>query len=322
VAVLYPIAVFTFLAIFCVLVAVYLGVSGMQSSPKSELKRRLRAMSRQGSRELPPELRSEITRETAQADRILARFPLTRNLDSKLDHAGLELTASAFALGTAALALFSSALVLYLGKSVLLGLLTALATPLLAGGLLRFKAMQRAEKFTELFPDALTMIARSLRAGHSFNTAVQLVGQEIANPVGELFKMAYDQQQLGLRISDGLSNINGRLDSLDLRFFTTVVSIHSEAGGNLSEILDKLAVTIRERLRIRRQVRVYTAQGRMSGYVLGALPIIAFVAFNILNPSYESALIKEPMGVSILMLAAGMQLIGLLVIRNIIKIKI
>jgi tight adherence protein B len=320
--VLYPIVVSIFLTVFCVLLAVYFGVTRMQSSPKSELRRRLRNMAKLEAQQIPAELRSEITREIAPSDRILSRLPLTRNLDRQLDHAGLLLTASAFAAICGALALTGALLVAGLSHSVLLGVLTAAAVPLLALGYLKLKAVQRAEKFTELFPEALTMIARSLRAGHSFNTAVQLVGQEIANPVGELFKMAYDQQQLGLRISDSLSNLNGRVASLDLRFFTTVISIHSEIGGNLSEILDKLAVTIRERLRIRRQVQVYTAQGRMSGYVLGALPIIAFVAFNILNPSYESALITEPMGLYILATAATLQLIGLLIIKNIIKIKV
>jgi tight adherence protein B len=316
------IVAFIFLAVFSILLAVYLGVTGAQSSPKSELRRRLRNMARQDARGLPPELKSEITRETAPADRILSRLPITRNLDQQLDRAGLQLSASLFTLICVALALAAGVLASVLARSALLGVLVAALCAPLALVYLRVKTAQRTQRFTELFPEALTMIARSLRAGHSFNTAVQLVGQEIANPVGELFKMAYDQQQLGLRISDGLNNLNGRVDSLDLRFFTTLISIHSEIGGNLSEVLDKLAQTIRERLRIRRQVRVYTAQGRMSGYVLGALPIIAFVAFNILNPSYESALIKDPMGLSILALAAGMQLIGLLVIRKIIKIAI
>ncbi|MBC8018300.1 MAG: type II secretion system F family protein [Verrucomicrobia bacterium] len=319
---LFPIVAFIFLTAFCVLIAVYLGVAGIQASPKSELKRRLRHMAREGTQEMPAELRSEITRETAPLDRFLSRFSFTRNLDKKLDRAGLQLTVSAFVMITAALAVAGAAVAVLLTKSAFFGLPAAATSLLLAFGYLKFKTQRRAEKFTELFPDALTMIARTLRAGHSFNTAVQLVGQETPNPVGELFKTAYDQQLLGLRITDGLNNLNERVESLDLRFFTTVISINSEVGGNLSEILDKLSITIRERLRIRRQVRVYTAQGRMSGYVLGALPIIAFVAFNILNPTYESALIKEPMGIYALVLAACMQLVGLLIIRNIIKIKI
>ena len=319
---LFPIVACIFLTVFCVLVAAYLGVTVRQASPKGELKRRLRNMARQDSRDMSPELRSEITKEMTPADRILSRLPFTRDLDKKLDHAGLQITASGFAMLCGALALAGFALTVALTRSALLGLVALAASQLLALGYLRVKTRQRTDKFTALFPEALTMIARSLRAGHSFNTAVQLVGQEIANPVGELFKMAYDQQQLGLRISDGLNNLNGRVDSLDLRFFTTVVSIHTDIGGNLSEVLDKLAITIRERLRIRRQVQVYTAQGRMSGYVLGALPIIAFISFNILNPGYETALLKEPMGIYILAIAAGMQLLGLLVIKSIIKIRI
>nr|WP_284694659.1 type II secretion system F family protein [Geomonas sp. Red32] len=166
------------------------------------------------------------------------------------------------------------------------------------------------------------MIARSLRAGHSFTTAIQLVGQEVASPAGDLFKLAYDQQQLGLRLADALAELNGRIDSLDLRFFTTVVAINTEIGGNLSEVLDKLALTIRERLRIRRQVRVFTAQGRMSGYVLGALPVVSFLIISFVYPDYERALFREPTGIYIVVFAAVLQLFGLMVIRRIIRIQI
>jgi tight adherence protein B len=166
------------------------------------------------------------------------------------------------------------------------------------------------------------MVARSLRAGHSFTSAIQLIGQEIPDPVGELFKTAYEQQLLGLRITETLQNLNERIESLDLRFFTTAVAINNDVGGNLSDILENLAETIRERLKIRRQVKVYTAQGRMSGYVLGALPIVTFIIFNILNPKYESVLYKETMGRYVLAFAVFMQLIGFLVIRQIIKIRI
>ena len=319
---LLPIIALIFLTVFCVLVAIYLGVVQQQASPKAELKRRLQRMARSGAREIPDDLRSEITRETTPGDRFFARLPLTRNLDRNLDRAGLDIAVSLFVMITAGLATVCAALVLWRTGSVLLALPAAALCVLFARLYLDVKAARRVDKFTEQFPDALTMIARSLRAGHSFTTAVQLVGQEFPSPVGELFKTAYDQQLLGLRITDGLTNLNERIDSLDLRFFTTVVGINAETGGNLSDVLDKLSTTIRERLRIRRQVQVYTAQGRMSGYVLGALPVVAFIAFNILNPEYESVLIKEPMGIYVLAAAAGMQLLGLLVIRNIIKIKI
>jgi tight adherence protein B len=279
-------------------------------------------MARSGANEMSDELRSEITRETKPLDQLLARLPFTRNLDKKLDHAGLKVTVTRFVTITAALSITCAAMVVVETKSALFGMPAAATAIMLTNLFLKFKTEQRRKKFAELFPDALTMISRSLRAGHSFTTAVELVGQEVPSPVGELFKTAYDQQLLGLRITDGLTNLNERIDSLDLRFFTTVIGINVEVGGNLSEVLDKLATTIRERLKIRRQVQVYTAQGRMSGYVLGALPIVAFLMFNVLNADYESILLKEPLGIYILVFAACMQLTGLLVIRNIIKIKI
>jgi tight adherence protein B len=319
--VLLPIVGLIFLTVFCTCVAISLGMADRQASPRSELKRRLRQMAKQGANEMPEGLRAEIIREAGPLERFLSQLRLTRNLDKKLDQAGLKLSATTFTLGVLLTSIAAAALTVLATKTPV-GLLAAAIPAPLGLGFLRLKIQQRTEKFTELFPETLSMIARSLRAGHSFTTAIQLVGQEIPNPVGELFRVAYDQQQLGLRMTDSLNNLNDRIDSLDLRFFTTVVSINSEIGGNFSEILDSLAATIRERLKIRRQVRVYTAQGRMSGYVLGALPVIAFFVFNILNPDYESVLLKEPLGIYALGLAFCLQLLGLLVIKSIIKIKI
>jgi tight adherence protein B len=188
--------------------------------------------------------------------------------------------------------------------------------------LLKQLKKRREDKFTEQLPDVMSMLSRSLRAGHAMNTAIELVGTEITDPAGELFRIAFEQQKLGLRIIDTLSNMTQRIESLDLRFFITAVSIQSDVGGNLAEVLDKLADIIRERLKIRRQVRVITAQGRMSGYVLSALPIIVFFAMNILNPGYEDPLFKDKIGQYMLISAVVLQIIGFLVIRKIINIRI
>lgn len=320
---LLPIVIITFVAVFCLFLAIYLGVAAVRNSPKYELKRRLRRLARDdGAQGMPEELRSEIIREIPPLDRILATLPLTRDLDRKLDHAGLQITASRFLMVTVAISACGFVLALFVTKSFLMALPVAVALSLMPFAFLHFKIKERLDKFTELFPDALTMIARSLRAGHSFTSAIQLVGEEIQNPVGELFKTAYDQQLLGLRITETLSNLNERIESLDLRFFTTAIAINNDVGGNLSEILENLAKTIRERLKIRRQVRVYTAQGRMTGYVLGVLPVVTFFMFNILNPRYESILYKETQGRYVLALAVVLQLIGFLVIRKIIRIRI
>ncbi|WP_136513115.1 type II secretion system F family protein [Geomonas edaphica] len=317
------IVVITFIAVFFLFFAVYLGVSTVRTSPKYQLKRRLQRLAKSSdSQGMSEDLRAEIIREIPPLDKLLGSLPLTRDLDKKLDHAGLEITSSRFLIIAVSASAFSFVLILLLSKSFLSALVCGFVVSLLPFAFLHHKITQRLEKFTELFPDALTMISRSLRAGHSFTSGIQLVGEEIQDPVGELFKTAYDQQLLGLRITETLSNLNERIDSLDLRFFTTAIAINNDVGGNLSDILDNLALTIRERLKIRRQVRVYTAQGRMTGYVLGALPIFTFIVFNILNPKYESVLYKETRGLYVLGVAVILQLVGFFVIRKIIRIRI
>lgn len=318
-----PIVVITFIAVFFLFFAVYLGVSAVRTSPKYELKRRLQRLAKDSDAHgMPEDLRAEIIREIPPLDKLLGSLSLTRDLDKKLDHAGLEITSSRFLIIAVSATVFSFVLILLLSKSILSALVCSIIVSLLPFAFLHHKIGQRLEKFTELFPDALTMISRSLRAGHSFTSGIQLVGDEIQDPVGELFKTAYDQQLLGLRITETLSNLNERIESLDLRFFTTAIAINNDVGGNLSDILDNLALTIRERLKIRRQVRVYTAQGRMTGYVLGALPIFTFIIFNILNPKYESVLYRETKGLYVLGLAVFLQVVGFFVIRKIIRIRI
>ena len=320
-----------FVAVLLVVVALYLGTSAIKDSPKAELRRRLRRMARADrSGAIPDDVRAEIVKETPKVERFIGGVPLLSNLDRKLDQAGLKITVSRFLLIAAAVAVAGFILGLLISfrweAGIWLKLLIAVIVSAIAVVCLYlylgFLKRKRVERFTELFPDALTMISRSLRAGHSFTSAIELVGTEISEPVGSLFKTAYDQQQLGLRINEALNNMNERMDSIDLRFFTMAVGINTEVGGNLAEILDKLAATIRERIKIKRQVRVFTAQARMSGYVLAVLPIAAFVLLNIVHPGYEEPMLKESFGVYILVFAGIMQFIGFLIIRKIINIRI
>lgn len=314
-----------FIAAFLVIVAVYLNIAAIKDSPKAELKRRLRQVASgkgQTPVSVPEELRTEIIKETPPIERLLNRAPALRLLDTKLDKSGLKITLPNFLLIVAGLLLVGFAVTFFLSRNLLMSIPAAIALAAIPFFYLEFKKHQREEKFTELFPDALAMISRSLRSGHSFTSAVQLVGAEVSDPVGSLFKTAYDQQLLGLRIIDTLTNLNNRIESLDLRFFTTAVAINSEVGGNFAEILDKLADTIRERIKIRRQLRVHTAQGRMTGYILAVMPVVVFFLMNIMIPGYQDTLLKDDTGRIILIVAAIMQVIGFLIIRRIINIRI
>ncbi len=316
--------ILTFIAALLVLIAVYLVYTTAKESPAAELRRRLRRMASDSRWEGMPEgLRGEILKEIPRFERTLARIPMLRNLDKLLDQAGVKTTSLKFLLMTIAAALAGFVLGFALRGDYILGLIVAAVILVAPFIYLNFLKGKRADKFTEQLPDALTMISRSLRAGHSITSAIELVGQEMASPLGELFKTAFEQQNLGLRIADTLANMTERMDSIDLRFFVTAISINTEVGGNLAEILDRLADTIRQRLTIRRQVKVYTAQGRMSGYLLAALPIVAFVMMHfVMIPGYEDPLIKETQGRYILIAAAVSQLIGFLVIKKIINIRI
>jgi len=187
---------------------------------------------------------------------------------------------------------------------------------------LNVKRSRRLRTFEEHFPEALDLIARALKAGHAFVTGLKMVADEMDEPVGPEFRIMFDEQNFGLPLKDALENMTMRVASLDVRFFATAVLIQRETGGNLSEILENLAHVVRERFKILRQVRVYTAHGRMTGYVLLALPAVLCIALSFINPDHMNLLFRERMGQMLLMTALVMQGIGYIWIRQVIKIEV
>jgi tight adherence protein B len=180
----------------------------------------------------------------------------------------------------------------------------------------------RIKVFEEQFPEALDLLSRALRAGHAFQTALGMVGDEVRAPVGPEFKKTFDQQNFGLPLREALNQLAERITVLDVRFFVTAVLIQRETGGNLSEILDNLAHVVRERFKIRRQVRVHTAHGRFTAFVLLSLPAVLAVALSMLNPDHMEPLFKQRAGQMALLTAMGMQAIGFVWIRKVIKIEV
>jgi len=184
------------------------------------------------------------------------------------------------------------------------------------------KRSSRLKRFEEQFPEALDLLSRAIRAGHAFQTAMGMVADELPDPVGPEFKKTFDQQNYGLPLKDALNELSDRLKMLDVRFFVTAVLIQRETGGNLAEILDNLAHVVRERFKILRQVRVHTAHGRFTGYVLLALPFALAVALSFINPEHMQLLFRERMGQIMLVGAMVMQTVGFLWIRQVIKIEV
>jgi tight adherence protein B len=180
----------------------------------------------------------------------------------------------------------------------------------------------RIKKFEEQFPEALDLLSRALRAGHAFQTSLGMVADEVAEPVGPEFKKTFDQQNFGLPLKECLFELADRVPLLDVRFFATAVTIQRETGGNLAEILDNLAYVVRERFKILRQVRVHTAHGRFTGYVLLALPAVLGIILSYLSPDHMNTLFTEPMGKTMLLGAGVMQTVGYFWIRQVIKIEV
>jgi len=206
-----------------------------------------------------------------------------------------------------------------------------LALPALGAGLLfslaplgwvMFKRNRRLGRFLKGLPEALDLMVSALRAGHSLIAAMGLVSRECADPVGCEFRVCFEEQNFGLEMKNALENLQERMPVQDLRIVATAILIQKESGGNLAEVLDKTSQVIRERFRLKRQVMVHTAQGRMTGLVLTLLPVVLGIAIYMVNPKMMSILWTRPLGVKLIWTAVGMTVVGGLIIRQIVNMEV
>jgi tight adherence protein B len=206
------------------------------------------------------------------------------------------------------------------------GLILAVPLAAVAGWIpyivLRVRRARRIARFEETFPEAIDMLGRAIRAGHPLSAGIQMVGSEMAEPVGGEFRRMFEEQRFGVPFDDALMGMVDRVDMVDVRIFTTAVLVQREVGGNLAEILDNISTMIRSRFRIRRQLRTYTAQGRLSGIIVGSMPFVVGGAIWAMNPEYVSTLIEHPLGRLMAAAAIILQIIGYLWIRKIVNIEI
>ncbi|MEQ1575358.1 MAG: type II secretion system F family protein [Vicinamibacterales bacterium] len=186
---------------------------------------------------------------------------------------------------------------------------------------LRHAAAKRVTMFDEQFPEAIDLVARALRAGHALPTALRMAGEEVPNPVGAEFRLLFDQQNFGMSLPDALRAFGQRVPLIDARFFVTAVLTQREMGGNLSEVLDRLAAVIRERFKVKRQVRALSAHGRITGVVLGFLPPAVAGVLLVLSPEHIRLLVDDPLGVNMVLTAVVLQVVGVLIIRRIVNVE-
>ena len=256
-------------------------------------------------------------------ERALVRFAGSlRPLERLIERSGYAVTlgqvllASAFAavVGTLAAWQLVNLPIVAVGAGVL-----AASAPFV---FLKHAAKRRMAKFEEQFPEAIDLIARALRAGHAFTTGLGMVADEVTEPVRSEFRLLHDRQNYGMPLPDALRSLAERVPLLDARFFVTAVLTQRESGGNLSEVLDSLSKLIRERFRLKRQVRVLSAHGRITGSVLAALPIVLTLLLFFIAPKHIGLLFTDPLGVRMVGAAAVLQVIGFLAMRRLVNIEI
>lgn len=209
----------------------------------------------------------------------------------------------------------------FVGVGPVGSLLAAAGTATLPYFYLVRRLKRRAAAFEEHFPEAIELLARSLRAGHALVTGLEVVAEEAPAPVNQEFMQVFEQQRFGLPLEESLLGMADRVDSVDVRMFVTGVMIQRESGGNLAEVLDNLATLIRERFKFARQLRVHTAQGRMTGYLLAVLPLAVGMGLFLVTRDYMMPLFTEPLGRLMLMGTLGMQILGFLWIRKIVNVE-
>lgn len=287
------------------------------------LQARLRKIGHKG-RDLP---KVDVERDVRYSaipllDEMLRKVNLGQRLEMLLYQAGVTWRVGTLVLSMAALAMggyFLGLLVTHrLGPAFLF---VALFAPI-PYFYVRYRKGRRMKAFAEEFPDALDLLVSALRAGLSFTAAMQIVSEESPEPVRGEFAVTVDEQGLGLDFRESLLNLTRRVDSLDLRFFVTAVVLQRETGGNLAEILENTARLIRDRFRILGDIQTFTAQGRLTGLILLCLPVGIGVFTFIMTPDYFRPMIANDGGRMALWIAAGMQVLGGLVIRKIVNIKV
>jgi tight adherence protein B len=297
-----------------------------QRSARARLLRdRLAAVQKAAEREPSEELallRDEMLSEIPALDKMLRRSESISDFQALLTQAGIETRAGNMLLLSVVAAVVAGAIALLVGRAVIFGWAGMVVGAILPYAYASYRRGKRFQKFEELFPEAIDTLARAVRAGHAFTTALELIANEVAEPVSSEIRKLFEEQKFGMPVRDALVNLAERVPLVDVKFFVTAVMLQRETGGNLAEILDNLSYMIRERFKIQRQVRVFTAQGRLTMLLLMAMPPVVVVVMLVLSPTFIRPLFDDPLGHTAIVVAITLQTIGYFVIRKVIRIQV
>jgi tight adherence protein B len=317
-----------FIVAFVGLLVVTFGVTALlMSSSKTQkvIDRRVLAILISGNQTSSGEpvetqlLKLDPTSKFQWLNAVLQKYRISTRLKSRIIQADIKttpamilVTAAVLAvIGFVAVSMFADIIALQLGVGAVLGYVPI--------GLLSFKRARRIKAFNDGLPEAIDMMGRALRAGHSMIASINIIAEQSAEPVRSEFNEVFKQQNFGLPLRDAMAQMLDRVPSQDLRVLVTGMLVQKETGGNLAEILDRISNTIRERLKLHAEIKTHTAQGRMTGYILCALPVVMLIVINWINPGYSKVLVDTPIGKMMSYIGIGLLITGGLIIRQIIN---
>lgn len=295
------------------------------SKEEATLDTRLSSIKREATQAFPSQvdiLRRDTYSDLPWMNTVMARLAMASRARRLIAQAGRNWTVGRLV----ASSLLGPVLVVWFGRiwvsNPFVLLLLSIALLCAPSVYLYFQRSARMRRFNMLLPEAMDLISRALKAGHSITAAIEMVAQEIADPVGPEFRRLFEEQNFGLPVREALLNLVERVPVDDLRFLVTAILIQRETGGNLVEVLDKTTAVLRDRIRLQGQLRIYTAQGRLTGWILCVLPFLAFGVLSLANPKYISVLLSDSLGQNLVWIGLTLMAFGVWVISKIVDVKV
>ena len=317
-------ALLTFLIAGCVVFGLWLTMSG--GAQQDVIQQRLEAVrqtERRGNASLEVQLlRDEMLSTVPALNQMMMKWTWAGALRKYINQAGLTTRPATVLLMAGVFGLSAYLFVGYLYHEIAFSVAAAIMAAIVPFAVIAWKRSSRLGKFEEHLPEALDLLGRAVRAGHSFTTGLELIAQETSEPIASEFRTTFEEQNLGLPLRDSLLNLSERVPIVDVKLLVTALLIQRDSGGNLAEILDELSRVIRDRFRIYREVKVKTAQGRLTAAILIAMPLIMLAAMGVLNPGYIRVLFVDPTGRMMLFVAGGMQILGSMILWRIVNIDV
>lgn len=315
-------AVMAFVAVVLLVEGLYLMWNSYKGPEAKKIGLRLRALSVSSDRtEQVAVLKNRMLSELPSIERLLFRIPRINHLDRLLVQSGLEWTVAKL-LGLALL--FGAAATLFLFLVSMLPVFklgSVLVAIFLPFAYVQWQRSKRLRRLEQQLPDTLDLIGRAVRAGHALPSGLQMVGDEMPDPIATEFRITHDEINFGVSMQQALANLSERVPLTDVRYFVVAVLVQREAGGNLTEVLGNLSALIRTRLKFRARVRVLATEGRMSAWILGCLPFVLALLLNFSNPDFISVLWTDPIGIQITNVLLVMMAVGAFWLYKLIQIR-